>query len=114
MHRVLALILVLCSSAAIALPAFGALPVQSRRVAEVRVLRSAALLARWQPSMVDKSTGLVRSNVLVRCTGTGKTRSGRYHTFRCIVAYGHNRLAVSYVARPRGTCLLTKIRTYRV
>lgn len=113
MHRALAFTLVLCSCAVIALPAYGALPVQSRRVAEVNVLRSAARLARWQPILVDRATGLVRSNVRVRCTGTGKGRNGRFHTFRCIVAYGHNRLAVSYVARARGKCLLTKIRTYR-
>jgi hypothetical protein len=112
--RWIAAAVAVCAFGATAVPADAAVPVQTRRVAEVNVLRAAKLIGRWDPGLVDRSTGLVRSNVHVRCTGTGRAREGRYSTFRCVVAGGRSRLVVRYVARPRGTCRLAKIRVYRV
>jgi hypothetical protein len=82
---------------------------QTKRQAEIRLLRSTKALAKLSPTFIDPRTRLLRSNTRAVCSGVGRSVGASYHRFRCVVSYRENRLLVAYTAVGRRGWALKKI-----
>jgi hypothetical protein len=66
--------------------------------AERNILNAPRALARWNKSLVNPETHLVRRNVAVACSGVGRERAGRFNRFECVVRYRLIRVKMTYLA----------------
>jgi hypothetical protein len=90
-------------------PAARIMPAQTKRAAEVNVLRTVA--RKWKAwrkyALVDPKTHLLADNTQAVCRGRGKPRRGkRFARFLCVVRPQNHRarqgLWLRYRARPHG------------
>jgi hypothetical protein len=84
---------------------------QTKRQAELTLLRASKALAALSPRLVDPRTRLVRTNTRVICKGLGRAQNGMFVRFRCVIANGNARFLVSYVAFGQDGKTLRKIAT---
>lgn len=82
---------------------------QTKRQAEIRLLRSAHAIGKLSPTFVDPRTRLLRSNTRAVCNGVGRPVNAAYHRFHCVVSYRDSRLLVTYTVRGKHGWVLTKI-----
>ncbi len=83
---------------------------QTKRQAEVGLLRAARVLGKLSPRFIDPHTRLVRSNTHAVCSGASAPVHATFHRFRCVVTYRTSRLVVSYTALGRyGGAMVRKI-----
>ena len=88
----------------------SALARQTKRQAEIGLLRAARVLGKLDPGFIDRRTRLVRSNTHAVCSGIGTPAHGTFHRLRCVVTYRSDRLIVSYTVLGRyGGATLRKI-----
>ena len=88
----------------------SSVPRQTKRQAEVGLLRAARELGKLSPRFIDPRTRLVRSNTRAVCTGMGAPVHGTFHRLHCVVTYRTSRLIVSYTVLGRyGGAMLHKI-----
>jgi len=66
--------------------------------AERNILNAPRALARWNKAFVNPETHLVRRNVVVRCSGLGHSRAGRFNRFSCTVRYRQVTARMTYLA----------------
>jgi hypothetical protein len=84
---------------------------QTKRQAEITLLRASKALAALSPRLVDPRTHLVRTNTRAVCRGLGLAQKGMFVRFRCVIANGNARFLVSYVAFGQDGKILRKIAT---
>lgn len=86
---------------------------QTPRRAELNLLQSPRMLGTWRASFLDPTTKLLRSNVVVRCVGTGRRVRGAFHTLRCAVTLAPWRVRLRYVALGRYGFIAQRVRVTR-
>lgn len=70
----------------------------TKQQAERNILNAPRALARWNKAFVNPETHLVRRNVVVGCTGLGRSRYGRFNRFSCVVRYDLLHVRMTYLA----------------
>jgi hypothetical protein len=91
--------------AALVLAAPASAQPTTKRQAELNLLRSTRVLARFGLEAVDRRTDTLRSNTVVSCAGRGtfvSTRSGAraFRSFLCSLRHATERARILYVTKP--------------
>ncbi len=89
-----------------------AVPLHTKRQAEVNVLRSLHAIRKLNLGFVDPRTRLLRAGVQVQCMGEGR-RASAYHRFRCRLQYRTATALFAYLATGRRAWHLHALRPAR-
>ena len=78
-----------------------AVTVQSKRQAELNVLRAPKAIGRLDKRLIDPRTHWFRNNTRAVCQGRGARRGLEWPRFVCTVSVGQAKLAILYLAQRR-------------
>jgi hypothetical protein len=85
----------------------------TKRRAELNILNSTKVLARWHLGLIDSKTGSLHSNTFVTCTGRGRPRTGTYTSFTCGLRYQARKVRMLYIVTGRHAFRLRRLAQLR-
>ena len=92
-------VIALLVAAVTSVSASAAVGWHTRAKAERNILHAPRALARWNSTLINPQTHLVRTHVTVTCRGLGRAHGTRFARFRCIVRFKRLRIRMTYVAQ---------------